>query len=157
MDITEICMECKNFFLKEREKSIHSGEYTISDGEISNVDFLKKGQYFNIHGSDLNDGVYLYTGEKIDSLKDESFSGSVWAMSVPPSFLKLCEDISAWKSLNENADSRNMSPFQSESVTGVYSYTKSGNSGSRSSGSSVMTWQDVFKTRLDIWRKISIL
>lgn len=155
MSMMEVCMECKNFFLKNKENSIHSGEYTIQNGIIGNVDFLKSGQYFAIKGSDLNDGVYQYSTEPIESLKDEVFSGSVWAMSVPPDFVSLCKEIDEWRNKNESADSPNMSPFSSESVTGVYSYTKSNTE--TSDGSSVINWQSVFKPRINKWRKLSIL
>lgn len=155
MDITDICLYCKNFFLKEYEDSIHAGTYTISNGEIETLDFLKIGQYFKINDSDLNDGVYQYTGEPITELTDETFTGSIWAMSVPPAFLKLCKEIDDWRTKYEKSDSKNMAPFSSESVSGVYSYTKSGTS-SESSGS-LTTWQDAFKSKLNKWRRISIL
>ena len=58
MDITEICLYCKNFFLKDHENSIYAGTYTIENGMIYPVNFLKVGQYFYIHGSVLNNGVY---------------------------------------------------------------------------------------------------
>jgi hypothetical protein len=156
MDITEICMYCKNYFLKDYENSIHAGTYTIENGLIyPNPDFLKVGQYFNIHGSDLNDGVYQYTGDSIATLQNEIFEGSIWAMSVPPAFLKLCKEINDWCTKYENINSKNMSPFSSESVSGVYSYTKAGTS-SESSGN-LTTWQDAFKSKLNKWRKINIL
>lgn len=150
MDITEICLECKNFFLKDYEKSIHAGKYEIHNGIIAPLDFLKVGQYFNIHGSDLNDGVYQYTGEQITGLTDETFTGSIWAMSVPTAFLQMCKEIEEWRKKFEDVESANMNPFSSETVTGVYSYTKS-NSGD------MMTWQNVFKSKLRKWRKISVL
>lgn len=155
MDITEICLECKNFFLKGYEDSIYAGTYTISNGEIEPLDFLKVGQYFNIHGSDLNDGVYQYTGEPITELANETFDGSIWAMSVPPAFLQMCKEIDEWRTKFEDVNSGNMSPWSSESVTGVYSRTKATTGTSEDGG--VMTWKSVFKARLAKWRRISIL
>jgi hypothetical protein len=102
----------------------------------------------------LNDGVYKYAGESIDGLQDENFHGAVYAMSVPPDFVKLCQEIDEWRTKNESANSPNMKPFSSESVTGVYSYTKSGTA--ENSGS-LTTWQDAFRTKLNMWRKLSIL
>lgn len=154
MDITEICLECKNFFLKDHENSIHAGIYTISNGEIDPLDFLKIGQYFNIHGSDLNDGVYQYTGEPIEGLKDEAFTGSIWAMSVPPAFLQMCKEIDEWRTKFEDVNSKNMSPFSSESISGVYSYTKSGTA---ENGGSLTTWQTAFRKKLKNYRRISII
>lgn len=154
MDITDICLYCKNFFLKDHEGSIYAGTYTIESGVIAPLDFLKVGQYFYIHGSVLNDAVYQYTGEPIPELTDETFNGSIWAMSVPRAFLKLCKEIDDWRKKFEDVGSNNMSPFSSESVTGVYSYTKSGTS---ENGGSMTTWQTAFKSKLNKWRKISIL
>lgn len=155
MDITEICLYCKNFFLKDHENSIYAGTYVIENGMIYPVNFLKVGQYFYIHGSVLNNGVYQYTGEAIAELQDEIFDGSVWEMAVPPAFLKLCEEITAWRAKNESADSQNMKPFSSESVSGVYSYSKAGTGSSESGG--IMTWQDAFKSRLNKFRRIQII
>lgn len=154
MDISEICLECKNYFLKDHENSIHAGTYTIENGMIYPLDFLKVGQYFNIHGSDLNDGVYQYTGEPIPELKDEIFDGSIWAMSVPPTFLELCKEIDEWRTKFEDVNSKNMSPFSSESISGVYSYTKSGTD---ENGGSLTTWQTAFRKKLKNYRRISII
>lgn len=156
-DLTEICAVCRNYFLKDyldTSKSIHDGSYTISSGLINGVDFLKIGQYFRITGSDLNDGVYQFTGEPIEGLKDETFTGAVWAMSVPPAFVKLAEDIAAWRAANESADSDNMSPFTSESFGG-YSYSKG--SGSAAEGGTATSWQGQFARRLHAWKRIYIL
>ena len=159
MDITEMCLECKNFFLKDREKSIHSGTFTISNGVIAPLDFLKVGQYFRITGSDVgNDAVYQYSGNPIEDLTDETFTGAIWAMSVPKAFLKLCEEIEAWQSKYGGVGSTNMSPYSSESIAGVYSRTKAiGGSSAGNGESSVETWQSVYKSRLNKWRRISIL
>lgn len=107
--------------------------------------FLRAGQYFRIVGSVLNDGVYQY-GDC--ALRDETFEGAVWAMAVPSEFLRLEEEIKAWRTQYENAAN---SPFQSESFAG-YSYTKSSANGN--SGGSVTGWQGVFASRLNKWRKL---
>lgn len=158
MDITEMCLECKNFFLKNGVDDIHSGAFTISAHTIAPLDFLIPNQYFRITGSVLNDGVYQNSTEGMAALQDETFSGSVWAMYVPPAFLKLCAEIADWQNKYGTVGSKNMSPYSSESVTGVYSYTKaSGGSSSGSGGSTVNTWQDVYRQRLNKWRRLSIL
>ena len=106
---------------------------------------MRAGQYFRIMGSVLNDGVYQYGN---CSLRDETFDGAVWAMAVPAEFLRLEEEIKAWRTQYENAAN---SPFQSESFAG-YSYTKSSANGN--SGGSVAGWQGVFASRLNKWRKL---
>lgn len=100
----------------------------------------------------MNDGIYCNNIESLAKLKDEDFSGCIWEMSVPPDFIELCSDIDEWRKKNETAESTNMSPFISESFGG-YSYSKIvGNTGS--AGGNTVSWQEQFRKRLNIWRKI---
>lgn len=142
--LTELCAECRNYFLAHREEDIHSGRFEIISGSV-NVDFLRNGQYFRIVGSALNDGVHQYGA---DTLADENFDGSVWAMSVPRSFVELAAEIEDWVSANASVLA---SPYTSESFAG-YSYSKS----TGKNGGSV-TWLDQFATRLNAYRRISVL
>ena len=153
--LTALCKEINNYFIKDTS-AIHIGEYSISDGTISGIsspfDFMKIGQYFRIVGSDLNDGVYQYTGEKITALKDEDFSGAIWAMSVPPVVIALAAEIAEWRTKNEAVTSDNMSPYTSESFDG-YSYSKGGNG----KGGTATTWQGQFASQINQWKKIYVI
>ena len=143
MMLGEVCQEINNWFDKKR----YFGEFVISDGVLQPGDFeLLDGQYFRIIGSTFNDGVYRYPAEK---LADETFSGAIWAMAVPPAVIAISDEIEDW--VNKYTDAMN-SPYQSESFGG-YSYTKKSSSGSSGSDSST-TWQEVFASRLNRWRKI---
>ena len=143
MMLGEVCQEINNWFDKKR----YFGEFVISDGVLQPGDFeLLDGQYFRIIGSTFNDGVYQYPAEK---LADETFSGAIWAMAVPPAVIAISDEIEDW--VNKYTDAMN-SPYQSESFGG-YSYTKKSSSGSSGSDSST-TWQGVFASRLNRWRKI---
>ena len=157
MDITDICMECRNFFAPATKKTdrsfIHAGTFTISNKTIAPLDFILTGQYFRIVGSAMNDGVYCNTVDGLKALTDETFTGAVWEMSVPRAFLDLCEDIAAWRVQNEAVGSSNMSPFTAESFAG-YSYQK-GSGGA--SGSNSVTWQSQFAARLAAWRRLNVL
>lgn len=157
MDITEICMECRNFFApvnkKEDRSFIHSGTFTISGNSITPLDFIQNGQYFRIVGSAINDGVYCNDAQSLEILTDETFDGAIWEMSVPRAFLTMCADIDAWRKSNESVDSANMSPYASESFAG-YSYQKG--AGSSKSGGSAITWQSQFSKRLNAWRRIYV-
>lgn len=125
-----------NYFEKERML----GTYTVSSGTLR-IDSLQDGQYFRICGSVFNDGVYQYPAY---SLIDEQFTGEVWALAVPPSVVKLTDEISDW--VTRNADVLD-SPYQSESFGG-YSYSKAtGTNGT-------LSWQSQFASRLNRWRKI---
>ena len=142
--LTELCAECRNYFLAHREEDIHNGQFEIIGGSVD-VDFLRTGQYYRIVGSALNDGVHQYG---TDVLADETFKGSVWAMSVPRSFVELAAEIEDWVSTNASVLA---SPYTSESFAG-YSYSK----GTGKNGGSI-TWIDQFSTRLNAYRRISVL
>lgn len=141
--LTELCQELRNWF--EREK--YFGTFTIEDGQIDVPDgSLQSGQYFRIVGSVFNDGVHKY--DDIETLTDEVFRGAIWSMAVPPAVVDLSERISEW--VTKYGDSVS-SPYSSESFGG-YSYSKA-NSG-QGNASSVPTWQGVFASELNRWRKI---
>lgn len=127
----------RNFFPKERIV----GSFTVNEGVLQLP--LKDGQYFLISEKDtdsaLNIGVHRYPAE----LQDETFKGDILVMAIPPGLVKLAEDIQAYT--EKNADVID-SPYQSESFNG-YSYNKGDNGKSA-------RWQNVFKERLDTWRKI---
>lgn len=142
--LTELCAELKNYFLQDRDADIHYGKYTISSGSIE-IPFLIAGQYFRIVGSVLNDGVYQYP---VSDLADETFSGAVWAMSVPPAVISLADEIAEW---NEKNAETLASPYTSESFGG-YSYTKA-----TSDDGGAYAWQNQFASRLNKWRRLSLL
>ena len=117
------------------------GTYVVSNGSIE-LPEMQDGQYFRIIGSVFNDGVHKYP---VDTLDDEIFTGSIWALAVPKDVVELAAEIKDWQKKNGEKAS---GPFQSESFGG-YSYTlKSG------SDESVTSWQNAFKSRLNTWRKI---
>lgn len=142
--LTELCQELHNWF--EREK--RSGSFRIVDGMLE-ADFLLPGQYFRVMGSIFNDGVHQYGN---DYLNDEDFTGSVWSLAIPDAVIKLAEDIDAWRTKYEAADSSAMSPYMSESFGG-YSYSKgSAISGTGSGGAT--SWRTSFASRMNAWRKV---
>lgn len=139
--LTEVCAEIRNYFVTE----IHNGDFTISGGNITPLDFIQENQYFRIVGSVFNDGVYQNTPDL--ELSDEIFNGSVWAMAVPPNVIALAEEIKAY---NES-DEAKPSAYQSESFGG-YSYSKA------TDGNGVpISWKKVFASRLNQYRRISVL
>jgi len=148
--LTEVCAYIKNYFLNG-DKAVNSGTFTIISGTAP-LDTLLPDQYFRIVGSVLNDGVWQNNAKDLENLRAEEFNGEIWSMSVPRDFESLCDDISAWRQVNEAATSPNMSPFQSESFGG-YSYSKGGSS---ANGSSAATWQAQFSGRLNTYRRIHI-
>ncbi len=138
--LTELCGVLRNWFETDRI----SGTYTVENGSIT-LSFLQNGQFFRVVGSVFNDGVHQYPDY---AMADETFDGSIWPMSVPPALLCLGEEIKAWQEKNGDIAA---SPYTSESFGG-YSYSKT-TSGS-ATGAGMVTWQSVFKSRLNQWRKI---
>lgn len=139
--LTEVCAELRNYFVKD----IHNGTFEIVGGKITPLDFIQENQYFRIVGSVFNDGVYKNTADLV--LTDEIFSGSVWAMAVPPSVVALAEEI---KKYNES-DEAKPSAYTSESFGG-YSYSKA-----TDENGAPMGWKKVFANRLNKYRRISVL
>ena len=100
--------------------------------------------YYLIEGSRRNNGIHVY-GDA--DLRNETYTGIVTEICVPPEVLAILEEINTWQEKNAEAV---QSPYQSESFGG-YSYTKA--SSSSASGEST-SWKTVFAPRLRIWRKI---
>lgn len=121
---------------------IYPGTYTIEDGGVT-LPFLQDGQYFRIVGSLFSDGLHQY-GPAMEYLPDETFTGSVWVLAIPPAVIRLSEEISAWQ---EKYRETVESPYTSESFGG-YAYSKSA-AGDGSGG-----WQAAFRERLNPYRKL---
>lgn len=138
--IDEICAEIRNYFTRSAG-DIHSGTFTISNGQIEPLPFISEGQFYRITGSKFNSGVHMYPTY---DLQDETFTGQIWAMFVPTTFVKLCEQIGEW--CTNNAAQLD-SPYTSENYA-VYSYTKR-----TGAGGGAYTWQDHFAKRLNPYRK----
>lgn len=161
--LTELCGYLHNWDFNKHVTQYH-GHFEISEGAIKSLDtgyslstLLKNGQYVRLIESDLNDGVYKYLDaeagdETLVELQDETFEGTVWALSVPREVLDLAEEIAAWKKRYEDVESTAMSPYQSESFGG-YSYSK-GSGGSSSDSASNAGWHGVFSARLAKWRRL---
>ena len=138
--LEQVLMNIRNWF--PVKGGIHSGTFTIKDGGIT-LPFLADGQYFRICGSVFNDGLHQYN---VLDLTDETFNGTIWALSIPQPIIDLANEIQEWQDKNADALS---SPYSSESFGG-YSYSKATNSAT----GGAETWQSHFKQQLSAWRKI---
>ena len=138
--LEQVLMNIRNWF--PVKGGIHSGTFTIKDGGIT-LPFLADGQYFRVCGSVFNDGLHQYN---VLDLTDETFNGTIWALSIPQPIIDLANEIQEWQDKNADALS---SPYSSESFGG-YSYSKATNS--ETGGAE--TWQSHFKQQLSAWRKI---
>ena len=137
--LEQILRHLNNWFLLE----IHEGTFTVENGGIA-LPFLLNNQYFRITGSVFNDGLHQYPAT---DLVDETFTGTVWALAVPKAVINLSAEIAAWQEKNGEAVA---SPYQSESFGG-YSYAKRG---AGNDSGTLNGWQDAFRSRLNIWRKL---
>lgn len=151
--LTEVCNFVHNYF----EHTTYRGCFEIVDGDIDLSGMVLNGQRFRIVGSAMNDGIYTYHADGVyndddttaEPLLDETFTGIIVAMSVPTAFQKIVKEISDWQEANKSVIE---SPYTSESFGG-YSYTKATGKGANTGG--VLTWQDVFRTKLNAYRKIA--
>ena len=129
--LNEVLKYLRNYF--PVSDKAERGEFVIENNTIS-LPFLS-GQYYLVEGSVLNDGVHKYPST---DLADEAFKGIITPLAVPSEVIELAEEVEAY------CAKYGATPYQSESFGG-YSYTKS------SGGSE---WTDVYKSRLNVWRKI---
>jgi hypothetical protein len=135
--LEQILRHLNNYFVVK--DGVHKGTFEVSSGTLS-LDFLQENQYFRVVGSVFNDGVYKYPAE---DMVDEVFEGEVHAMAVPKAVVDLSAEIDAWCTNNPP------SAYTSEAFGG-YSRTLA-----VSSGTGVpVSWQDVFRGRLNAWRKL---
>ena len=141
--LEQILDHIHNYFVKD----VYRGKYEIAANTI-NLPFLVNGQYFKIVGSVLNDGLYEYP---TNELQDEIFEGEIWALAIPRAIITLSEEVDDWI---EKYGEQAASPYQSESFGG-YSYSKKSSGSQSSNHGDAFNWQDVFRSRLNHWRKIS--
>lgn len=145
--LTELCGELNNYFWRAKIQ----GKFVIRGGSLvpSNAtDNLQDGQYFRIVGSVFNDGVHKYPAS---DLTDEEFDGAIWSMAVPQAVIDLASEIQAWQAKYGGAESPAMSPFTAESFNN-YSYSKG--SGGTSGTVDPNSWQAVFGSRMNRFRRL---
>ena len=123
---------------------VYEGTYTI-DYNTLELPFLQDGQYYRICGSVFNDGLHKY-GDIDDILKEETFTGTIWALAIPKAVVEMAAKIEEWQTKNADAVA---SPYSSESFGG-YSYTKA----TDSTTGAPATWETVFRSQLNPYRKI---
>ena len=138
MMLEAILQNINNWFVVRG--GVHCDTFTVENGSIT-LPFLASGQYFRVVGSVFNDGLHKYPAT---DMTDETFEGEVWAMAVPPSVIALSTEIEEWTKKNPDT------AYVSESFGG-YSRTL----GTNSNTGGPMGWQDVFRGRLNAWRKLS--
>ena len=119
--LSRLCAMLHNWFNIHHDEDIYAGTYTIENGSIGSLPFLKTGQYFRIVGSASNDGVYKYP---CTDLTDETFDGAVWAMFVPADVVALAEEIEAYnESVRVSMEAEAARKGYSSESWGSYSYS----------------------------------
>lgn len=143
--LEQILIHLKNWFeVGKVYDKWHIVNGVLMDKEGNQFDKLCPNQFYRITGSIFNDGLHKYT-DFSDELIDETFEGSVYLLAIPSTVIKLASEIREWQDKNAAELDK---PFESESFGG-YSYTR----GKDAQGNSV-SWQSVFRTRLNPWRKV---
>ena len=136
IELYEVMESINNTFATDKQVI---DSFTIEDG-ILDLPFVKNGQYVLIEDSAFNDGVYQYP---LEDLEDESFLGIITVLSPPKTFLAVVEEIKQFRKENPMTSSAVSESF------GGYSVTRA--TGLRGG---VASWEDVFRSRLNKWRKI---
>lgn len=137
--LNKICREIKNWFETPTRRL---DSYVVSNGRISDLDFVQDGQYYRIIGSLFNDGVH-HKGDDADILQDEVFRGVVVGLSVPQEVVGLAAEVKAYLDDDANAP------------TAITSESVGGHSIGRATKDGIpILWQDVFSKSLLPWRKI---
>lgn len=126
--IGSVMRHCRNYF----ERSYIDGKCTIESGALVSP-ALADGRYIAIKGSAYNDGVHQIG---VDALTDEVFTGRVWLLSPPASFVGLAEEIAEYDRKNPAG------AYLSESF-GAYSYQRAANTQGQAA-----SWQTAFADRL---------
>ena len=156
--LQEVLEHIHNYFIKSASR----GTFSVAGGVISPAMELLEGQRFLIMDSVLDDGVYTYHASGIMNaddngvagLQDETFAGTICALAVPPAVIALSAEISQWVEKYGGAVN---SPFQSENVIGVYSYTKATAGSTRTGAGDTLGWEETFRSQLNRWRKVAFL
>ena len=143
--LEKILRHLNNWFVYE----VHKGIFTVTGN--GDFDFLQAGQYYRIVGSVFNDGLHRYMYDDED-IRQETFSGEIWSLAIPKAVIELAERISE---LQEKYGQAYDSPYDSENVIGVYSYSKSSGSTIADSLDKRNWWQRQYASELNAWRKIS--
>lgn len=141
--LEQILTHLHNWFEIDRRSgcfTIRTGSFTAADSDP--LPDLAEGQFFRILGSVFNDGLHQWPA---DDLTDEVFTGTVCALAVPPAVQDLAEQVRLWQ---EQAGP--VQPYQEESFGG-YSYTAAADPVS----GGPLTWQAVFRSLLNPWRKLA--
>jgi len=149
--LTAICRSLRNWFPAQdsgRGATVQSGTFTISNGQISPFDIpFLPGAYVRVSGSVLNDGIFrIWNDAKLEDAEDEVFTGTLSLMAIPHDFLDIAEQIDHFVDVNKK--DKNAGKFTSESIGG-YSYARA-----TGVGGVPVTWQEVFRTRLNPYRKM---
>lgn len=147
-----ICAEIRNYFTYDKDK--HIGDFAIIGGVIT-PSFDIATDYIRIVGSHKNDGVHKRGTEGFSLVDEPEFHGAIWVMSPPAAFLLLVAEIDAWQAKYGSVNSEAMSPFNSESFAG-YSYTKGSRLSNSNSNGGYPTWQSIYASRLNPYRRIRV-
>lgn len=133
-----VMRQVNNFF----ERAYYDGAFFVAAGKLTLPEALPDGSWVAITGSLYHDGVHQLTADYQLEGPDEEFTGRVWLLFPPPSFVALAKEIA------EFATKTPAGAFQSESL-GEYSYTRAtGKNGG------LMTWQEAFAGRLMPYRRM---
>lgn len=137
VSVENVMRYVNNFF----DRACYHGAFSVSGGGINLPVHLPDNAWIAISGSMCHDGVHEMYSEYALPTPDEEFTGTVYVLCPPASFLELCKQIA------EYDEKTPVGALQSESF-GNYSYTRAnGQNG-------VKTWQEAFAMQLRPYRRM---
>lgn len=143
MILIDVMNHVKNYFVNPRQTE--EGKFTISGGIITLRGKYLIGQHLAVSGSILSSGVYLVNDDLItlDGARDETFTGMVAGLAVPPNFLRLVKEIEDFSNSREGQASNVVS-----ASFGIQSFSFATDADGNRAG-----WEQVFAKRLNQFRR----
>ena len=134
--VAAVMRHVNNFFLREAVEGVFS---VSGDGVLSPA---VDAPFIAVTGSTWHDGLYDSASD-MKTGHEETFEGTVWALSPRAKFLALCKEIEAYVAKNPTG-----APV-SESFGG-YSYSR----GTSGQGGGAITWREAFSDALRPYKRM---
>ncbi len=120
-------------------------EWRIRDGCLTPASLLLEGDWLAIRCGARADGIHsVGAGGLLDDggLADEDFSGEVWLLSPPATFLALCGEIADWAARNspDTVESERFGEYSQKRMVGRRGCP--------------VDWPDMFRLRLMPYRRM---
>lgn len=137
--VQDVMAETRNYF----QWGALDDTWTMKNEKLTGCDLLLPGDWVALCGSRYNSGVWQVSEvTSFPGAQDETWTGRIWLLAPPQSFLEMCEEISDWCEQHPDATLRRES-FGSYSMERAVGYN-----------GLPMGWRDVFRADLVPYRRV---